>query len=138
MSNVIVVWDIETVPDLRGYAAANGMSAATDGIGALVAHREYITRKDGLPLTFAGLWEKRKDGMLSFTILRTEAYDDGMRDLHTRTPVIVDANGVEAWLAGEPPSPAPGLDTAVHFFPVSPKVNKPAYNQPDCIEPLVG
>ena len=25
------VWDLETVPDLRGYAAANGVSAATDG-----------------------------------------------------------------------------------------------------------
>ena len=59
MKNVIV-WDFETVPDLRGYAAANGMSASTDDevregigdkfpkhiyrsivcIGALVAHRE--------------------------------------------------------------------------------------------------
>ena len=58
MSNSIIVWDLETVPDLRGYAAANGMSASTDDevreaigdkfpkhiyhsivcIGALVAH----------------------------------------------------------------------------------------------------
>jgi putative SOS response-associated peptidase YedK len=30
----------------------------------------YISRKDGLPLTFAGLWEKWKDGMLSFKIGR--------------------------------------------------------------------
>jgi hypothetical protein len=28
--NNVIVWDIESVPDLRGYAAANGMSAATD------------------------------------------------------------------------------------------------------------
>src|SRR5271157_4096776 len=60
MSNSIIVWDLETVPDLRGYAAANGMNASTDDevreaigdkfpkhvyhsivcIGALVAHRE--------------------------------------------------------------------------------------------------
>jgi 3'-5' exonuclease len=60
MNNSIIVWDLETVPDLRGYAAANGLSASTDGevreaigdkfpkhiyhsivcIGALVAHRE--------------------------------------------------------------------------------------------------
>jgi predicted PolB exonuclease-like 3'-5' exonuclease len=59
MSSNVIVWDIETVPDLRGYAAANSMSAATDDevreavgdkfpkhiyhsivcIGALVAHR---------------------------------------------------------------------------------------------------
>jgi hypothetical protein len=30
MNNSIIVWDLETVPDLRGYAAANGMSASTD------------------------------------------------------------------------------------------------------------
>ncbi|MGO9546797.1 MAG: 3'-5' exonuclease [Rhodomicrobium sp.] len=56
----VVVWDIETVPDLRGFAAANGLSDKTEAevlealgdkfpkhiyhsivcIGALVAHRE--------------------------------------------------------------------------------------------------
>ncbi len=60
MSDNIIVWDLETVPDLRGFAAANGMSASADAevleaigekfpkhiyhsivcIGALVAHRE--------------------------------------------------------------------------------------------------
>jgi predicted PolB exonuclease-like 3'-5' exonuclease len=59
MSNIIV-WDIETVPDLKGFAAANGHDGKTDDevraelgdkfpkhiyhsiicIGALVAHRE--------------------------------------------------------------------------------------------------
>jgi hypothetical protein len=59
MANVIV-WDIETVPDLRGFAAANGLTASNDDeirsalgdkfpkhifhsivcIGALIAHRE--------------------------------------------------------------------------------------------------
>src|SRR5438477_9795107 len=59
MSNVIV-WDIETVPDLKGFAAANGHSGKSDDeiraamgdkfpkhiyhsivcIGALVAHRD--------------------------------------------------------------------------------------------------
>jgi len=33
----------------------------------------YITRRDGLPLTFAGLWERWKDGFLSCAILTTEA-----------------------------------------------------------------
>ncbi len=60
MSSNVIVWDLETVPDLRGYAAANGMSGSSDDeareaigdkfpkhiyhsivcIGALVAHRE--------------------------------------------------------------------------------------------------
>jgi hypothetical protein len=59
MSNVIV-WDIETVPDLKGFAAANGHAGKTDDevraelgdkfpkhiyhsiicIGALIAHEE--------------------------------------------------------------------------------------------------
>jgi hypothetical protein len=59
MSNVIV-WDIETVPDLRGFAAANGHDGKSDDqvraelgnkfpkhiyhtivcIGELVAHRQ--------------------------------------------------------------------------------------------------
>jgi 3'-5' exonuclease len=63
MSNVIV-WDIETVPDLKGFAAANGYAGKSDNevraelgdkfpkhiyhsiicIGALVAHREEGSR----------------------------------------------------------------------------------------------
>jgi putative SOS response-associated peptidase YedK len=43
----------------------------------------YISRRDGLPFTFAGLWEKWKDGILSCTIHTCEACD-GVRDLHTR------------------------------------------------------
>src|SRR6478736_238311 len=30
MSSTIIVWDLETVPDLRGYAAAHGLSASAD------------------------------------------------------------------------------------------------------------
>lgn len=60
LSKDVIVWDIETVPDLRGYAAANSLQGATDDevreaigdkfpkhiyhsiacIGALVAHRD--------------------------------------------------------------------------------------------------
>jgi hypothetical protein len=56
----VIVWDLETVPDLRGFAAAHGLSGKTEAevmealgdkfpkhiyhsivcIGALVAHRE--------------------------------------------------------------------------------------------------
>jgi predicted PolB exonuclease-like 3'-5' exonuclease len=60
MGSSIIVWDIETVPDLRGFAAANGLDGKSDDeiraamgdkfpkhiyhsiicIGALVAHRD--------------------------------------------------------------------------------------------------
>jgi hypothetical protein len=29
----VIVWDIETVPDLRGFAAANGLTGRLDEIG---------------------------------------------------------------------------------------------------------
>lgn len=93
----------------------------------------YISRKDRLPLTFAGLWEKWKDGMLTFTILTTEAYE-GIRDLHTRTPMMLDEQGRKSWVEGNPPVLAADLDTAIHFYPVSTRVNKPSYDAPDCIE----
>jgi putative SOS response-associated peptidase YedK len=96
----------------------------------------YISRKDGLPLIFAGLWEKWKDGMLSFTILTTEAYE-GIQDLHTRTPMILDEQGRKSWLEGHPPTLAGDIDTAIGFHPVSTRVNKPSYDASDCIEALV-
>jgi hypothetical protein len=60
MNNTVIVWDLETVPDLRGFAAANALVGKTDHeirealgnrfpkhiyhsiacIGALVAHKE--------------------------------------------------------------------------------------------------
>jgi hypothetical protein len=30
MNGSVIVWDLETVPDLRGFAAANGLSGKTD------------------------------------------------------------------------------------------------------------
>src|SRR5271157_273664 len=30
MNGSIIVWDLETVPDLRGFAAANGLAGKTD------------------------------------------------------------------------------------------------------------
>ena len=60
MNNSVIVWDLETIPDLEGFAAVNGLTGKTDDeirevmgdkfakhmyhsiacIGALVAHRE--------------------------------------------------------------------------------------------------
>ena len=76
-------------------------------------------------LTFAGLWERWKDGMLSCTILTCEACD-GIRDLHTRMPVMLPPQGFEPWLGGDDPTVDPGLDAAVKVTPVSPKMNSPS------------
>ena len=90
----------------------------------------YITRKDGLPFTFAGLWERWKDGMLSFTILTTEG-TAAARHLHDRMSVILDPSGFAGWLEHGAVEPLADLEAAVHLFPVSPK-----YDAEDCIAPL--
>jgi hypothetical protein len=45
MSSAIIVWDIETVRDFRGYAAANGMYAATDDFGAAPVSPASMTHR---------------------------------------------------------------------------------------------
>lgn len=61
--------------------------------------------QDGLPFTFAGLWERWKDGMLSFTILTTEG-GAVTRHLHDRMPVILDQPGFAGWLREGDVTPA--------------------------------
>jgi len=96
----------------------------------------YVTRKDGVPMTFAGLWERwGPDHLLTCTILTTDA-SDGIKGLHTRMPVMLAKDGFEPWLSGSDPVLDAGIDAAVTIVPVSPKMNKPSYNEPSCIEPL--
>jgi putative SOS response-associated peptidase YedK len=96
----------------------------------------YITRKDRLPFTFAGLWETWRDGMLSFTILTTDAGAPA-GDLHDRMPVILDEASMPLWTErGEVRMPA-DLDDVVQLTPVSPQMNSPRYKEPDCVAPLV-
>jgi putative SOS response-associated peptidase YedK len=95
----------------------------------------YVTCKDGQPFTFAGLWERWKDGMLSFTILTTGG-GAVTRHLHDRMPVILDQSGFAGWLREGAVARPDDFDSAVHLFPVSPQVNSPKYDAEDCVEPL--
>ncbi len=52
-------------------------------------------------------------------------------------PVMLAKEGFEPWLSGKDPSIDPTLDASVQVTPVSPKVNSPKYDEPDCIEALV-
>ncbi len=97
----------------------------------------YISRKDGSPLTFAGLWERwGNDNLLSCTIITTEACN-GVRDLHNRMPLMLGNGNIEDWLAGGAPVTDAEIEAAVRVSPVSPKMNSPRYNEPDCIEALI-
>ena len=50
--------------------------------------------------------------------------------------LVLDREKIEPWLAGETPTLSRSVSEDMRFFLVMPQMNKPAYNQPDCIKPL--
>ena len=112
----------------------------------------YITRSDGRPLAFAGLYELWRDPAVArddedawlwtATIITTSAPDDlGM--IHDRMPMIIDPGSWADWLdpasndaadlrALLVPAAASGLAT----YPVSTAVNSVRNNGPQLIEPV--
>lgn len=105
----------------------------------------YITRKDRQPFAMAGLWEQwfSPDGseIKSATIITTEP-NDLMAQLHNRMPVILPPETYGIWLDSGERAPADLQNLLVPYagelayYPVSPLVNSPANDTPDCIRPL--
>jgi len=105
----------------------------------------YIRRDDGLPLSFAGLWEhwapEDHEPLDTFTLLTTAA-NAFMSDLHTRMPVVLEPEEVGAWL--DPHTPAPQLEAllasrpwpGMRRTPVNPIVNSWKNDVPACVEPV--
>ncbi len=101
-----------------------------------------ITRADGAPFAFAGLWERWRapDGALidSFTIITTAA-NELLRPIHERMPVILDPADFGPWLeAGGVERLVPYTDAKLEAVPVSTRVNSPKHDDPACIAPLDG
>ena len=106
----------------------------------------FIARKDGKPMALAGLWEhwQGPDGSVieSFTLITTEP-NELVRQLHNRMPAILPQDAFDLWL-----DPETDLDTLQQLlltpypaalltaWPVSTRVNSPAHDAPDLIEPL--
>ncbi len=104
----------------------------------------YIYHKNKQPFSLAGLWERWEKGdepIESCTILTTNS-NPLVATLHDRMPVIIAPQNYEKWLNPETATeeisellqPYPSAEMQYH--PVSRKVNKPAANTPDLIEPL--
>jgi 3'-5' exonuclease len=130
MSNLIV-WDIETVPDLRGFAAANGHYGAGDDevraamgdkfpkhiyhsiicIGALVAHREQNGRWTVTALGAPHVGERPEKALIS-------SFVDRIAEL---SPQLVTFNGssfdlpVLRYRARVHGVAEPGLSARPHF-----------------------
>ena len=83
-----------------------------------------ISRQDGSPVVFAGVWEwwKAPDRSLlrTFAILTTSA-NTTMRQLHERMPVIVEPDDWTVWLENAAQAielMRPAGDNALHLWPV--------------------
>lgn len=112
----------------------------------------YVTRTDGEPLVFAGLWEVWKgpkdaagertgDPLRSCTIITTSA-NETMRPVHDRMPVILPPSAWDEWLdpdnddidtLGRLLVPAP--PRLIRMTPVSTLVNNVRNKGPELIEP---
>jgi putative SOS response-associated peptidase YedK len=101
--------------------------------------------KSGESFTFAGLWDTRKqpNGSLlrTYTIVTADG-SDVIERIHKRMPVMLNNDDALKWLAGDdeitnalallksyPPEQMEGYD-------VSPLVNNPRNDTPDCIQPV--
>ena len=113
----------------------------------------YITRRDGGPLAFAGLFELWRDHQVadgdprawlwSATIITTSAPDD-LGQIHDRMPMVIDQPGWDDWLdpansAADALSEllAPAATSGLMSYPVSRAVNSVRNNWPELIEPEV-
>ncbi len=105
-----------------------------------------IRLRDGRPFAFAGLWEhweRPEGGAIDSCALLTTEPNALIQPLHHRMPVILDPEAYELWL-----DPAVQevdvLQTFLRPYPpeemtayaVSTRVNNPANDSPECIEPL--
>jgi putative SOS response-associated peptidase YedK len=105
----------------------------------------WVTRDDGAPFAFAGLWATwtAPDGaqLRTCTIVTTDA-NASLRDVHDRMPVILPGQAEEdAWLDhGTPVAALPELlvplpDRMTARRAVGPAVNDARYDGPDCLAP---
>jgi putative SOS response-associated peptidase YedK len=106
----------------------------------------WIHLKDKKPFAFAGLWDTWRDvegEIVTFTIITTVA-NRLLRPIHNRMPVIFDGLQARQWLDPRLSMRAADIAAVLAPFPselmeahdVSPLVNKPKNETPDCITPV--
>lgn len=100
----------------------------------------YITRADGEPLAFAGLYSWWKDGeewILSTTIITRAA--EQLADIHERVPSILDQEDFSDWLDPQAEDPDRALEILSHpnpklkAIPVRHDIGKVGVNTPENI-----
>lgn len=105
----------------------------------------YIRLKNGQPFAFAGLWERweKQEPALETCAIITTSPNALMESLHNRMPVILPESAYASWLNPRlhntmylggllEPYPADEMEA----YPVSPIVNNPRNDSPQCLCPL--
>ena len=106
----------------------------------------YIKPWHGEPFAFAGLWDHwapaEGDPLETCTILTTTP-NSLLQPIHDRMPVNLPTDAYTLWLdpAMRDVEPVQALLTPypaeeMVAYPVSTRVNNPAYDAPECIAPL--
>jgi putative SOS response-associated peptidase YedK len=106
----------------------------------------YFQVEGGRPFAFAGLWETwaSPDQALihSCTIITTSA-NALVAPIHDRMPVILAPEAYSVWLSpGELPAPEalgllqPYAPAKMSVRAVSPLVNNPSHDSPECVRPM--
>jgi putative SOS response-associated peptidase YedK len=93
----------------------------------------YITRTDGAPIAFAGVWQDWGRG-------EDRVANQAMSQIHHRVPVMIDPDNWPLWL-GEAGHGAATLmqappEGALRFWRVDPTVNSNRAAGPELIEPI--
>ncbi len=106
----------------------------------------YIQLKDGRPFAFAGLWEvwhSPDDSLVKSCTIITTAPNALLGKIHDRMPVILPPTAYALWLSPEElpaektlPLLKPFAATQMKAVPVSPRVNNPAFDAPECVRPV--
>jgi putative SOS response-associated peptidase YedK len=144
----------------RCLVPADGFYEWVDGGGG--TKQPYrVVFGDDRPFAMAGLWDRwepthtqtglgdfgagggshESDVVESFTVVTTEP-NDVVADLHHRMAVVLDPDEESTWLHGSTEAAARLLDPYPseewRTYPVSTRVNSPANDAPDLIEPVEG
>jgi putative SOS response-associated peptidase YedK len=105
----------------------------------------WISRRDGQPMAFAGLWETwadRDGGEIDSACVITVDANATLRPIHDRMPAIVAPADFDRWLTSPDPDEAmallrPAPDDLLQAIQVSDRVNRAESDDPGLIAPVM-
>ncbi len=131
----------------RCIIPANGFYEWRVSEGSKTKIPYYVRLRSGRLMGFAGLydvWKSPSGKIIQSCTIITTMPNDLLSPIHNRMPVIIEPARRGVWLNREIKDPQalipllkPYPSEEMEVYEVSPKVNSPKFNNPDCIKPLV-